>query len=98
MEQGVTIISAFIDTVHKKTLNFVDSSLLCLPTNLWKMTNVVYLSWFCFQLHNYVATAFVLVNMEYHILLINSCGYYKFQVEIGTATNQDFNIKIVCKA
>ena len=34
----------------------------------------------------------------YRILLVNSRGYYKFQVEIGAATNQDFNIEIVCKA
>ena len=25
-------------------------------------------------------------------------GYYKFQVEIGAVTNQDFNIKITRKA
>ena len=30
----------------------------------------------------------------YCILQVISCGYYKFQVEIGAATNQDFNIKI----
>ena len=34
----------------------------------------------------------------YRILLVNSHGYYKFQVEIDAATNQDFNIKITCKA
>ena len=30
-----------------------------------------------------------------HILPVNSHGYYKSQVEIGAATNQDFYIKIV---
>ena len=33
----------------------------------------------------------------YRILPVNSCGYYKFQVEIGAATNRDFNIEIACK-
>ena len=33
----------------------------------------------------------------YRILLVNSHGYYKFQVEIGTVTNRDSN-KIVLKA
>ena len=33
----------------------------------------------------------------YCILLVNSRGYYKFQVEIGAATNQDFNIEIARK-
>ena len=37
------------------------------------------------------------VNAVYHILPVNSCGYFKFQVEIGAATNQDFYIKIACK-
>ena len=36
--------------------------------------------------------------IKYHILPVNSCGYYKFQVEIGAATNRDSNIEIVCKA
>ena len=34
----------------------------------------------------------------YHIISVNSHGYYKFQVEIGAATNQGFNIKITRKA
>ena len=34
----------------------------------------------------------------YRILPVNSCGYYKFHVEIGAATNGDFNIEIACKA
>ena len=34
-------------------------------------------------------------NFSHHILPVNSRGYYKFQVEIGAATNQDFNIEIV---
>ena len=29
----------------------------------------------------------------YHILLVKSCGYYKFQVEVGVATNWDFYIE-----
>ena len=33
----------------------------------------------------------------YHILPVNSRSYYKFQVEIGAATNRDFNIEIACK-
>ena len=32
----------------------------------------------------------------YGVLLVNSHGYYKFQVEIGVMTNQDFYIEIVC--
>ena len=34
---------------------------------------------------------------NYCILLVNSRGYYQYQVEIGVATNRDFNIKIVRK-
>ena len=34
----------------------------------------------------------------YCTLLVNSCGYYKFRVEIGAAINQDFNVRIVRKA
>ena len=30
-------------------------------------------------------------------LMVNSRGYYKFQVEIGAATNRGFYTKIVCK-
>ena len=30
--------------------------------------------------------------------MVNSRGYCKFQVEIGAATNQDFNIEITRKA
>ena len=37
------------------------------------------------------------VNAVHRILPVNSRGYYKFQVEIGAATNQDFYIKIACK-
>ena len=33
----------------------------------------------------------------YHILLVNSYGYYKFQVEMSAETNQDFYIKIAHK-
>ena len=33
----------------------------------------------------------------WHILPVNSRSYYKFQVEIGAATNRDFYIKIVRK-
>ena len=33
----------------------------------------------------------------YHILPVNSRGYYKFQVEIGAATNWNFNIEIGVK-
>ena len=45
------------------------------------------------QVHMYEST----FTASYHILLVNSRGYYKFQVEIGVATNRDFNIKIVHK-
>ena len=34
----------------------------------------------------------------YQILLANSHGYYKLQVEIGVAASQHFFINIVCKA
>ena len=36
----------------------------------------------------------------YHILyqLIAAASYYKFQVEKGAVTNQDFYIEIACKA
>ena len=34
----------------------------------------------------------------YCILLVNSRGYYKFQVEIDAATSQDFHIEIASKA
>ena len=34
----------------------------------------------------------------YHILPVNSHDYYKFQIEIGATTNQDFNTEIACKA
>ena len=34
----------------------------------------------------------------YSIAPVNSCSYYKFQVEIDLATNRDFNIKIAHKA
>ena len=37
---------------------------------------------------------FFMKHHTYRILLVNSCGYYKFWVEIGAATNQDFYIKI----
>ena len=37
------------------------------------------------------------VKAVYHILPVNSCGYYKFQVEIGAVTNRDFYIKIALK-
>ena len=30
----------------------------------------------------------------YHILLVNSRGYYKFQVEIGAAANQNYILKL----
>ena len=30
----------------------------------------------------------------YVTIPVNSCGYYKLQVGIGAATNQDFNIEI----
>ena len=30
----------------------------------------------------------------YHILLVNSLGYYKLQVEIGAAANQNFVMKL----
>ena len=33
----------------------------------------------------------------YHILPVNSHSYYKFQVEMGVATNQDVYIKIARK-
>ena len=33
----------------------------------------------------------------YHILPVNSRGYYKFQAEIGVATNQEFYIEIARK-
>ena len=35
--------------------------------------------------------------MGYRMLLVNSHGYYKFQVEIGAATNRDLYIKIALK-
>ena len=35
---------------------------------------------------------------KYHILPVNSCGYYNFQLEIGAATNRVFNIEIARKA
>ena len=35
--------------------------------------------------------------MKYCILPVNSHGYYKFQVEIGAATNRDCYIKIARK-
>ena len=41
---------------------------------------------------------FRLSNLKYRILPVNSHGYYKFQVEIGAATNQDFYIEIARKA
>ena len=41
---------------------------------------------------------FALIYNIYHILLVNSCGYYKFQAEIGVATNQDFYNEIAHKA
>ena len=31
---------------------------------------------------------------NYHIVPVNSCDYYNFQVEIGVATNRDIYIKI----
>ena len=34
---------------------------------------------------------------NYRILPVNNRSYYKFQVEIGTVTNCDINIKIVHK-
>ena len=34
----------------------------------------------------------------YHILLVNSHSYHKFQVEIGAVTNRPFNIEIAHKA
>ena len=34
----------------------------------------------------------ILIQIPY--LLVNSHGYYKFQVEIGAVTNRDFNIEI----
>ena len=34
---------------------------------------------------------------QYYILPVNSCGYCKFQVEIGAVTNQDLCIEIACK-
>ena len=30
----------------------------------------------------------------YHILLVNSHGYYKFQVEIGAVASQNFILKL----
>ena len=35
---------------------------------------------------------------KYRILLVISYGYCKFQVEISTATNWDFNIEIARKS
>ena len=34
----------------------------------------------------------------YRILLVDSHGYYKFQVKIDAVTNQDFYIEMACKA
>ena len=34
---------------------------------------------------------------SYHIVPVNSHGYYKFQIEIDAATNRDFYIGIACK-
>ena len=35
---------------------------------------------------------------DYRISPVKSHGYYKFQVEISAATNQNFYIEITCKA
>ena len=40
----------------------------------------------------------VTTNEAYSISLVNSHGYYKFQVEIGATTNRDFNIEIAHKS
>ena len=36
-------------------------------------------------------------NFIYCILPVNSCDYYKFQVEIGAAANQDLMSKLCIK-
>ena len=56
---------------------------------------------YCWHKHKYLLTPCahgnVGVHNTYHILLVNSRGYYKFQVEIDVVTNRDFIIKIVHK-
>ena len=39
----------------------------------------------------------IIYNSYTVFLLVNSHGYYEFQVEICAVINQDFDIEIVCK-
>ena len=45
-----------------------------------------------------MAIKHIFAFIAYRILPVNSRGYYKFQLEIGGVTNQDFSIKIARKA
>ena len=70
---------------------------LRLHTLMSNSFSVVMLTAILFHISMIAIKTTKIILFKYCILPVSSRSYYKFQVEIGAATNRDFNIEIARK-